>query len=64
MIYLIRHAESEYNIQEKKIAEKHGKESYMETEEYLDLKFNLDFEDCGITEVGYEQCASCRNKMK
>lgn len=54
-VYLIRHAQSVYNVachaEEAKIERGEG-----ESEEYLRIKFDLTYEDCGITPEGVKQC--------
>ena len=65
-IYLIRHAESVYNAAESAIKEKFEDtaEDYQTSSQYLDMKFDLKYEDCDITPTGFKQCEGCYEKMK
>ena len=66
-VYLIRHAESIYNIAEalveKDFIPSEEVQTYFESKQYLSMKFDLNYEDCDITEVGKKQCVECREKI-
>ena len=49
-VYLIRHAESEYNL-----AQGEARKKNPNNEEDMEVKFNAEFCDCKITQKGFEQ---------
>lgn len=62
-VYLIRHAQSIYNIGEEEIHKKLG-DDYLKSEEYLVYKYNQEWCDCGITELGVQQCLEAMKHME
>ncbi len=53
-IYLIRHAQSEYNIAEATVHQKVG-EHYESSPEFYEVKYSQKNTDCGITSLGVQQ---------
>lgn len=63
MLYLIRHAESKFNVVAKNMEEKYGA-GYLDAEEYTAEKFDRKYLDVEITEEGEGQCLLAREKMR
>lgn len=61
-VYLIRHAESHYNVGEAEIAKELG-DKYLETEKYATFKFTPELMDSSITQNGVDQCVEAKNIM-
>jgi hypothetical protein len=59
MIYFIRHAESQYNAAEKVIEHQIG-EHYLDSQVYLDAKFDRKYMDVEITENGVHQAIQAK----
>lgn len=63
MLYLIRHAESEFNAVADKLEHKYGPD-FLDEEEYIKEKFDEKFLDVDITEEGRKHTLEAREKMK
>ena len=61
MFYFIRHAQSRFNFEaDMQLKEKLGDKFNIYSEEYINVKFDPKYFDCGLTEVGKEQCIKPR----
>lgn len=61
-VYLIRHAQSIYNLGELEIHNKVGND-YLTSASYLAFKYDRQWVDCGITELGMQQCLAPKELM-
>lgn len=60
-LYVIRHAESEYNAA-MKTAIRLDRQSFAHEEDRV-VKFCPDYIDCGVSEKGYKQCEALREEL-
>ena len=62
-IYFVRHAESLHNERATLVRKKYGlsdKDDIQKYDDYKEVKFGVDYFDCGITEGGYIECEDSR----
>lgn len=62
-VYLIRHAQSLYNVGEAAVEELHGP-NYKQTEDYIALKYDESLCDCSITEHGVQHSLEAKKQLE
>jgi|JI9StandDraft_2_1071091.scaffolds.fasta_scaffold607071_1 broad specificity phosphatase PhoE len=62
-IYLIRHAQSHYNVGETAVEAQHGP-TYKQTQDYITLKYDPKLCDCSITDHGVQQSLEAKKEME
>lgn len=64
MLYFIRHAQSFFNQDaDEKLRETMGEKYSKKSPEFLALKFDKKYLDCGLTEKGRDQCLKARKNV-